>query len=1025
MADFDSFRKTLLELVEGFSSVYSEIVRGGLDEANLRLSYLDPLFEALGWDIRNTRHAPLHAREVVVEPPSEVGGRWKRPDYLFRVGGIDKFVCEAKRPRDYIQRHYFQTQNYVYNLRLWVGVLSDFEHLIVFVVGGQPSKERPFDPAPGWRLHYRDFEGAARRIWDLLARQNVAAGSLERFAQSLPKVPRKEKQGWLLKPDRNKTVDNVFLTYLEERRRRLAKALHDDNMELPSGQHRYWSERDLTEGTQRVIDRILFQRICEDRDIDIGRELKGMRDEWEVKGQHRGQLWPMLVANFRHLHRTFNGGIYGKPGERPHFTDELQVSDSWLSDIIEELSAEDSQYIFSIIPVEILGSVYERFLGSVVRPDGEIELKPEVRKAGGVYYTPRFIVEYIVENTVGKLLKGKSPTEVSAIKVLDPACGSGSFLLWTFERICQHHVEWFLEHPKDVTENICYADTAGNVRLTTGFKRNILVNNIFGVDLDPQAVEVTQMSLYLKVLEDESRQTLERDRRLFPRETYLPDLSRNIKCGNSLIGPESYDEIGDDEVTRRRVNPFDWAREFKHVMKVGGFDAVIGNPPYVRIQTLSQWARYEADYLKRYYASAARGNFDIYVAFIEKGLSLLNPSGKFGMILPHKFFSAKYGEPIRGLISQNRQLSEVVHFGDAQIFERGTTYTCLLFLNKSGQNSARIHKVDDLTAWKHSKHAAVSKQDSSNFTSSEWTFQTGQVGALISRLSEYCIPLGTVAARIFQAPITSADTIYIFEEFEIKQKDPSRGFSRALGKWVEIESGLLKPVIRSGHISRYEAHASALVIFPYEVIGTEARLLTIKELKEMFPLGSKYLYANKSVLRQREKGKFATKDWYRFGRTQNLGMWEQPKLMIPYMVKDLSCFPDTVGGFYFVNVTTGGYGIVLSDDKIHPLYVCGILNSRLLNFIFKRLSTPFRSGYFAANKQFIEKLPVKVLGGSKAERRFSSRMVDLVRRMLELVPKARAAETESDRTILRRAIDETNRQIDALVYELYDLRAWK
>ena len=196
--------------------------------------------------------------------------------------------------------------------------------------------------------------------------------------------------------------------------------------------------------------------------------------------------------------------------------------------------------------MEILGSVYEQFLGSVVQPDGKVELKPEVRKAGGVYYTPQFVVNYIVENTVGKLIEGKPPKEVSTIKVLDPACGSGSFLLRAFERICEHHVEWFIAHPEDQAENLCYIDNHGNFRLTTGYKRNILTNNIFGVDIDPQAVEVTQMSLYLKILEDESRESLLNDHRLFPKETYLPDLSRNIKCGNSLISTDFLDKIGGD-----------------------------------------------------------------------------------------------------------------------------------------------------------------------------------------------------------------------------------------------------------------------------------------------------------------------------------------------------------------------------------------------------------------------------------------------------------------------------------------------
>ena len=328
MANLKTFCKTLADLVKGFEAAYPDIVNSGMGEATLRLSYLDRFFEALGWDVRNEAQVPLHAREVLVEPPSDIQGHRKRPDYLFRTGGIDKFICEAKRPRDNIQRHYFQAQNYIYNMRLWVGVLSDFEHLIVFVVGGQPNKDRPFDPVPGWRLHYSQFERNAENIWNLLSRSNVAAGSIEQLAQSLPKVLRRGRQGWLLKPDRNKTVDNEFLSYLEGQRRRLSKLLHDENTKLTTGQSRYWSEWELNEAIQRIIDRILFQRICEDRDIDTGHLLKAIHDEWESQGRHEGQLWPMLIGNFQHLHRTFNGGIYGKPGEPAHFIDELLISDS-------------------------------------------------------------------------------------------------------------------------------------------------------------------------------------------------------------------------------------------------------------------------------------------------------------------------------------------------------------------------------------------------------------------------------------------------------------------------------------------------------------------------------------------------------------------------------------------------------------------------------------------------------------------------------------------------------------------------
>lgn len=280
---------------------------------------------------------------------------------------------------------------------------------------------------PGWRLHYRNYEALAKNIWDLFARDNVADGSLEKFAQAQPKIPRKGKQGWLLRPDRTNAIDTKFLAYLEAERSRLAKSLHDDNPDYR------WSDQDLNEASQRTIDRILFQRICEDRNINVGRMLRATYDEWDKRGLAKGQLWPMLMANFRHLHRTFNGGIYGRPGSEAHFVDKLRVSDAWLAEFIEHLSGDNSNYLFDLIPVEILGSVYEKFLGSVVTPDGTVVQKPEVRHAGGVFYTPKYIVDYIVEQTVGKLLTDKSPEEVGRLKILDPACGSGSFLLRAFE----------------------------------------------------------------------------------------------------------------------------------------------------------------------------------------------------------------------------------------------------------------------------------------------------------------------------------------------------------------------------------------------------------------------------------------------------------------------------------------------------------------------------------------------------------------------------------------------------------------
>src|SRR5882724_4370575 len=227
VATFDEFVAKLMDLVQGFDQHLPSIAEQGLGEADLRIEYLDALFRALGWDVGNRKHVPLHARELVVEPPQRMQGGSKRPDYLFRIGGVDKFICEAKKPRDHIDRHFFQTQIYIYNLRLWLGVLSDFEYFIVFAVGGAPNKDSPFDPIPGWRLHFTNYEAKAQAIWDLFSRDAVAGGSLERYVQELEKIPTKARQGWLIKPDRTKQVDSDFLEFLEDQRARLSKELHD------------------------------------------------------------------------------------------------------------------------------------------------------------------------------------------------------------------------------------------------------------------------------------------------------------------------------------------------------------------------------------------------------------------------------------------------------------------------------------------------------------------------------------------------------------------------------------------------------------------------------------------------------------------------------------------------------------------------------------------------------------------------------------------------------------------------------
>ena len=295
----------------------------------------------------------MHLRDVAVENRTEIKGRSKRVDYAFRIGGLDRWICEAKKPFDGLSRHYFQVQNYVFHMRIWLGVLSDFDRFVVFVVGGRPSKSRPFTPIPDWDLHHSQYPANSQRIWDLFSREAVENGSLEKFIQkAIGKVRTKAVQGWLIKPDRTKAVDGRFLSFLEEQRKGFARDLVRRNPDVR------WTGPYLADCLQTVFNRLLFQRVSEDRNIDVGTPLYKTLLSWEGRGRIRGQLWPSLVANFKHLSLTFNGGIYGAPRRSSDTVDAMSISDALLSDFIEQIAGDDADWLFGTMPVWIFGLVY-------------------------------------------------------------------------------------------------------------------------------------------------------------------------------------------------------------------------------------------------------------------------------------------------------------------------------------------------------------------------------------------------------------------------------------------------------------------------------------------------------------------------------------------------------------------------------------------------------------------------------------------------------------------------------------------
>jgi hypothetical protein len=333
-------------------------------------------------------------------------------------------------------------------------------------------------------------------------------------------------------------------------------------------------------------------------------------------------------------------------------------------------------------------------------------------------------------------------------------------------------------------------------------------------------------------------------------------------------------------------------------------------------------------------------------------------------------------------------------------------------LDKSGSNEFRFNKVSDVPEWYGRRKAIERMISAETVTDTEWAFAVGRDAGIFDRLRTMPLKLAEVSSRIYQGLITSADKVLLFKKYKIDGKAGVIDiYSESLMEWFQLELEILKPVIRSGNIHQYRAHPSAFVLFPYEVKNLSARLLSENEMRHEHPLAWEYLTCNREVLEAREKGKFRDKQWYRFGRTQNLGLWEQPKLMIPYMVTGLSAYLDQNDGYYFINVTTGGYGVTIRSSFGSLAFLCGLLNSRLLDFYFKHVSTNFRGGYFAASKQYIEQLPLPAVNlESSNDKAKHNSIVALVEQVLS-VKKSRC---DSDTNALE---EEINQQ----VYALYGL----
>ncbi len=950
-------------LVETFDYNLEAYKKGSYNETQVRLEFINPFFEELGWDIANKQGYAEAYKDVIHEDAIKVGGVTKAPDYCFRIGGVRKFFLEAKKPSINIKDDYhpaYQLRRYGWSAKLPLSILTDFEEFAVYDCRIKPTKKDKASNSRILYMKYSDYIDRWNEIINIFSREAILKGSFDKYVES-----KKIKRG-------TAEVDTAFLHEIERWRDLLARNIALRNLNL--------TQRELNFSVQRTIDRIVFLRICEDRGIESYGRLMALRS--------KDNVYKRLFQIFRKADDKYNSGLFhfkkerGREDTLDSLTPELSIDDKILKDILKNLYYPDSPYEFSVLPAEILGQVYEKFLGKVIRLTSThraiIEEKPEVRKAGGVYYTPTYVVNYIVKEAVGKLVEGKKPGPrgaVSKLKILDPACGSGSFLIGAYQFLLDWHRDQYVKDTKKwakgKTPRLYHTDK-GEWRLTTDERKRILLNNIYGVDIDQQAVEVTKLSLLLKVLEGEDEQSIGKQMALF-QERVLPDLANNIKCGNSLIESDFFENqqmnlFSEDEIYR--INIFDWEKEFPEIMKNGGFDAVIGNPPYGFHQIHDEFIK---PYFKKIFASSS-GSFEHYFLFYERSLMLLKKNGYHGFIVPVTWLTIPSAISLRKFILKNYWIKEISWLPEL-VFEKAQVNTLISIIKYSSPKKITVNIYDNLGFRNPPK-------------------ETRDYSQLKIIDSDYYI-------SIFERK-PDVEIIQKINKLSKQLKDfamPCSGYNPyEVGKGEAPDGGLhTKETVK---VKPYHSEEKIDDEWKSEIVGRNLIRYGLNITGERWIKYGPWLAA------PRDPGNFKGKRIL----VQEITGGKKKRIVASYYNGELYHSRDVIP-------------IKIVNEYPNPVYLLGIINSRLISWYhLKRNPKAQKSLFPKVLVSDLKKLPIaNIISSTPTDKARYGQIIKHVKQIIDLHKQISEVKLPQSKTVIKRKIEATDKQIDQLVYKLYGL----
>jgi type I restriction-modification system DNA methylase subunit len=914
------------QLVQKYEENRDAYLNPSYKEAQLRIDFLDPLFELLGWDIKNQNGKPTNEREVLVEESlkEDAYSTTEKPDYTFRLFSERKFYLEAKKPSikiDTDDEPAKQVRRYGFTSKLKISALSNFEYLAIYDCSQKIGKGDKVSHSRVKLYHYTEYEGAFEEIRKELGHDSVYTGEFDKTWEHI------EERLKLF------SVDDLFLSQINEWRLVLGREIFSHKPSL--------TEPELNDLVQRYINSIIFLRVCEDRNLETYKTLLSSNGDYET-----------LTNLFKTSDKKYNAGLFSHPLNGEIIKD--NGSAFWT--IISQLYYPESTYSFSVFASDILGNIYEIFLGQKlsISSDGEIFLtkKPE-HVDRDIVTTPTFVIQDLLRKTVLSFCEGKTDEEILSSSFADIACGSGAFLLETYQLIVDFLTDYYLKHSPDKL----IQTGVNSYKLPFKVKRQVLVNCLYGVDKDYNAVEACKFGLLLKLLENENNESIP--------TPALPLLSKNIQFGNSLI-----DSPNTPSGKQQEINPFDF-RDTK-------FNVIVGNPPYMSTEHIKQITPLELPIYKKAYESSYK-QFDKYFLFIERGFNLLSDDGYLGYIVPSKFTKVGAGTKLRELLSNEQSVKEIVSFGANQIFQDKTTYTCLLILKKEPQQDLKYLEITNLNDW---KTRTIKPEDYDEIEYSEldnevWVLVPGYLKPAYTSINQQSVNLEELigADNIYNGIQTSANNIYIHTA---SKEDEQYVYFTKNGKEWKVEKILTRPYFKTSNgkdnLNSYRPFKpNAFVIYPYLKTDSGIEFVTIDKLRSDFPSLFEYLAAYKESLdnpKRDIKPEPETDDeWYRYGRHQSLEKCDVPAKIIVGVLSQGNKYAIDYHGTLISSGGTAGYCMItLPDDFPYSIYyIQALLNSKYLEWYASLIGEVFRGGYIARGTKVLKKLPIRTIDFTNQE----------------------------------------------------------